>query len=209
MPYNRTRTWVGIAVIAVTIPAVGTFYNSSRSQSLRGTPVAVADHADLTSRPKDSFGSGRISIHPAARDYDAEVGAALARQNAKADEVPLPGSEDDPTFDLEPIALPDDEAPLASASPIVETPTDTPSVEAPPTVAETRDLVANDVAANDDGAVPRMSDRTVYALVVNNLPQDQREEFVRAYALMTPDQRADLLDDFRAQMESGNPSPQN
>ena len=201
MPYNRTRTWVGIAIVAVTIPAVGTFYNASKSSDLRGTPVAVANHADLTSRPQDSFGSGRISINPVARDYDAEVGSALARQNTRIDDVPLPGSDEDPTFDLEPFA-PYDEEPIApSAAPGIVPPPEPATVEAPTTAAETRELVANDVVPEDDGAIPRMSDRTVYALVVNNLPEDQREEFVQAYNLMSPDQRADLLDEFRARLD--------
>ena len=202
MPYNRTRTWVGVAIVAVTIPAVGTFYNASRTKGLRGDPIAAANHAVIRSRPTDSFGSARISIHPASRDYDAEVGDALGRQNQKAvtlDDA-LPGSDDDPMFDLYPLT-PVEEPLSAPSAPIANPAGEVAQAEPIPTIAETRDLVTNDVTAADDGEIPQLSDRTVYALVLNNLPQDQRGEFVDAYAAMTPDQRADLLDEFRARLQ--------
>ena len=198
MPYNRVRTWVGVAVIAVTIPAVGTYYNAAKSSGLRGTPVIAADHAATTPGRTDSFGGGRISIHPAARDYDAEVNAALVRQNSSVDAMAFPGSDEDPAFDLDPLPEAAEEPAVVPTAPAPISP---PEPTTDYTGEDSRELVANDVAPEDDGQIPQMSDRTVYALVVNNLPEDQRAEFVRAYTLMTPDQRAELLDEFRTKLQ--------
>ena len=46
-----------------------------------------------------------------------------------------------------------------------------------------------------------MSDSDVYRLVVNNLSQERRDDFVRAYSAMSEEQRSSLLDSFRQQIQ--------
>jgi len=79
MPHNRTRIWVGILITGIAIPAVGRYYYSSATHDLQGNPIQ--GFTSLESRmPQDSFGSGRILIRKADRDYEGEVNAAIARR---------------------------------------------------------------------------------------------------------------------------------
>ncbi len=205
MPHNRTRFWVGVAIAGITIPAVGTYYYGSATQGLRGTPISAARRSDATGQPTDPIDVARIALRRAPRDYQAELDAVLARQGATTTPEPLPGSDDDPTFDIDPVddaavpsvesapqVLPNPAADLAS-----DAPTNVAAAGAAPVFANP-DAVANVVATGD------LSDGDVYRIVTRDLSDEDRDEFVRAYAAMTPDQRADLIDGFRGQMQDGD-----
>lgn len=223
MPHNRTRLWVGLAIAAVSIPAVGTFYYySSATHDLRGHPIAAYDRFDASSRLNDSFGVGRLAIHRPARDYQAEVDAALARQGAV---IPRedPTVSDDPIFNVDPLYF-DDEPTPDDVAPITDTSragSYTQQLTADETVA-TDGNNADDgngqvaqgdatVAEDDEGpaqttanaASGDLSDDSIYRMVVANLKSDERADFVRAFAAMTPDQQEDLLDSFRRQIQGG------
>ncbi len=238
MPHNRTRFWVGLAIIAVTIPAVGTFYvHSAATDDLRGNPISAAGRIDLASRQEDSFGSGRLALHQPLRDYQAEVNAALARQGVYPDQRFSGDETYDDLFDVDPLDNVDSdrfgnvstrESPSPSALLTLGNPnliaysTDGPVTDngngansdsssmgatngVPPAVANASTTAsATTVAVDDYGqATGNMSDSDVYRLVTNNLPTSQRDDFARGYAAMSAEQRADLLDGFRQQMQGG------
>lgn len=191
MPHNRTRIWVGLVIATITIPAVGRYFYSSATHDLQGNPIQ--GFANLESRPgQDSFGSGRISIRRADRDYQAEVDAAIARRGATIPTYPASrGTE--MLFQNRPLSapIPDDPVPTA--------PVRMASSQAPvnDSVIDPNDDLLDDTPPDNGG----LSDRTVYGIVVDNLPPDERDTFERSWALMTPQERADLLDEFRSNLQ--------
>jgi len=190
MPHNRTRIWVGLVITAITIPAVGRYYYSSATHDLQGNPIA--GQADLENRQRDSFGSGRISIRQSDRDYQAEVDAAIARRGGQIPKNPATRGTD-PLFQTRPL-----DVPIPSDPPMR-----TASTRAPVTVASTSDIDPNlenlDNTPPDDGG---LSDRAVYNIVADNLSDEDRDTFERSWALMTVQERADMLDQFRANLQS-------
>jgi hypothetical protein len=190
MPHNRTRIWVGLVITAITIPAVGRYYYSSATHDLQGNPIA--GQADLESRQRDSFGSGRISIRQSDRDYQAEVDAAIARRGGQIPKNPATRGTD-PLFQTRPL-----DVPIPSDPPMR-----TASNRAPVAVASTSDIDPNlenlDNTPPDNGG---LSDRAVYNIVADNLSDEDRDTFERSWALMTVQERADMLDQFRANLQS-------
>ena len=240
MPHNHTRLWVGLAIIAVTIPAVGTFYiHPAATSDLVGNPISAAGRTDLASRQQDSFGSGRIALREPLRDYQAEVNAALARQGLYPSQRFDGDSTYDDVFDDDPLDPSTDAFGNVSTRDVPNAPnvlaystdgpvtaevsatnangtapgpaTDgqastAPSMEGNGAAANasttTQDAYAD--AANADYNQPgTMSDTDVYRLVVNNLSPEHRDDFSRAYAAMSEEQRAGLLDSFRQQIQGG------
>ena len=208
MPHNRTRVWTGLAIVAVTIPAVGTYYFGANSPALQGAPITVVGRAGVSplgDMPSDRSDTARV----ARRDYMAEVRAATgAGGSTTSDDAAELAAMDDELFDPSPLEDgdarvaydPEGEAPdpagdvaLAVADPM--------TIQA----AYTADAPVDDEPATTPPATPTLSDANVYRLVVNNLPEDDRDEFVRAYAAMTNAQRVELLDGFRAQLENDAP----
>ena len=203
MPHNRTRFWVGVAIAGITIPAVGTYFYGSTTGELRGTPISAAGRWNAVSQSTVPMDAGRI-LRRAPRDYQAEIDAALAKQGATIPTEPLPGSDDDPSFNIDPI----DDSAMPSAEPaprVLPDPAAEPASDAPTTVvaSEVAAAVASQDAAVSVAATGDLSDGDVYRIVTSNLSAEDRDEFVRAYAAMTPDQRADLIDGFRDQMQGG------
>ena len=208
MPYNRTRTWVGVAIVAVTIPAIGNFYHRETTKTLHGEPVTAANRADLTDGQTASFGTRGASVGSKVRDYDAEIATALARQGATVTPEPFPGGEDDPTFDVAPFDAADDEPPTVAdeAAPrVVNVAPPLPQGALPddplPPDATVADAVVQDTQSFDQTGMPNLSDRAIYTMIVNDLSGEERDRFVQAYAAMSPAQRAEMLDGFRAQIE--------
>lgn len=204
MPHNRTRLWVGAAIVAVTIPAVGTYYYRTDAQDLRGTPITVANRRDATDAQTTPIVSNTVAIRRSPRDYEAELNALLARQGTTTRQEPLAGSDDDPNFDVD---VMDDNSegqtvvtPSQPADPTTDASSDSQATVA--TMPGVPVDAAPDVVANV-AASGELSDGDVYRIVASNLSGDDRDDFVRAYAVMTPDQRADLIDGFRDQIESG------
>ncbi len=210
MPHNRTRIWVGLAIALVTIPAVGTLlYGASvdRSQSRSGDGPAR-----WTAAGGRTTSALRLASRPAPRDYRAELDAALAQGATpypilEEEAYANPFADDNPMFDVSPLGeelydepvsfdnrnrdLPDPLEEMAPVEPLDE-PEDVAVADAAP--------VETPLVANAAG----LSDRAVYTMVVDELAPEEREEFVRAWALMTVDQRADLIDEFRAKIEGEN-----
>ena len=203
MPHNRTRTWVGLAILAITIPAVGTYYAETRSGERQAGEIRIARRQDASNE------AVAPTVSAPSRDYRAALEKALARSGPRLPTEALPGTDDDPTFDLDPygtdapeegtVASDDTPEPIADLAPANPTEPAT-SDENPAPVA----AAANPEPVADLASTGEMSDRDVYTLVANNLSAEDRDEFVRAYAAMTPGQRADLLDGFRQQIQGND-----
>jgi hypothetical protein len=232
MPHNRTRMWVGLAIVAVTIPAVGQYLyrpgtNDNRAQAyLQQARWNATNSVGLT-----TVTGLRLARSPRNRDYLAEVNAAIGRQgtvfaggqaysydngpdypydSGPANGYPAADYRDvqDEMFDINPLdgpvytddRLPDPATLVAPDSDEVA-PISDEGVADDEGPADDGQAIANDEDPYTDG----LSDGAVYATVVNNLPPNDRQEFVRAWAAMTPDQRADLLDGFREKLDGNNP----
>lgn len=196
MPHNRTRIWVGLAIVAVTIPAVAQYYYGSTSRPSADTsPEVVARNAEVD----DS--SPRLAMGQSDRDYMSEVSSALAKGGSR---VPQNAQELGamPLIYEAPVeAIVGQIRPLAPPAAIQ---TDTVVASLPPAPANRATSFEPEedetIAVSTDA--PQMSDRTVYQLVLDNLPEDDRDTFVRAWAVMTPEERASLMDDWRTNLEN-------
>jgi hypothetical protein len=195
MPHNRTRTWVGLAIAAVTIPAVAQYYYGSAPRPATASPSLVERQASEVRTPAP----GRLAIRQTDRDYLGEVNSALAKAGSHV-----------PSGDAEPVNVPlIYEAPvqaiMGEVRPIDQPASDddVPSVSSTPTgrVASTYDP-QDDTMDDQPSDTSQMSDRTVYQLVLDNLSDDDRETFVSAWAVMTPEERASLLDEWRANLQN-------
>lgn len=187
MPHNRTRIWAGLAIAAITIPAVGLYTRSSAGQAPANDSIAYMAPGDLnqvegTQAPKRA----------SDRDYQAEVEAALARRGGQTPKNPATQGTIQ-SIQTGPLSVP-----IPTDSPIR-----TASNRTPVTVARTSDVDPNldnlDDTPPDNGG---LSDRTVYSIVVDNLTPDDRDTFEKSWVLMSPQDRADMLDQFRANLQS-------
>ena len=201
------------------------------TNGLDGTPIAAAGRFDLASRQTDSFGSGAIGDHRPARDYDAELATALGRQGSSTaqgfddenddslDVAPLDdavdgtpaGAPNGPTLnvpavagDPNPIAYSTEGSAAAGADPTSSLAASIPANPNPSTSDAGASGNGDANVFDDYGQGGTMSDSDVYRLVVNNLPDGQRDDFARGYAAMSSEQRASLLDGFRQQIQGGN-----
>jgi hypothetical protein len=226
MPHNRTRTWVGVAIIAVTIPAVGQYIYRPSTNDARAQGYLQQARWNATNSVNATRNTNlRLAKSPAQRDYLAEVDAAIGRQGTvfaggqaydydngpdyPYDSGPAfgyPAADysdlEDAMFDLNPL-----DGPVYTDERLPD-----PALLVAPgevSVGETDDEAPLDEegpAADDETVYASgLSDGAVYATVVNNLAPDERQEFVRAWAAMTPEQRAELLDGFRQQLEDDAP----
>ena len=193
MPHNRTRLWVGLAIVAVTIPAVGTYYFGSTVDAPQGAPIAVV---------------GRTSVAPLARmpgDEAVAIPVALL-DDATGDHGVARADDPAPTDDFSELVASDDEvfdvAPLSEDSPRIAYEPAPPALDpVAPDAGSAQVAYATEEPADDEPVSPTLSDAQIYRLVVNNLPEGDRDEFVRAYAAMGNAQRVALLDGFRDQLE--------
>ncbi len=188
MPHNRTRIWAGLAIVAVTIPAVGLYTRSSAGQSPANDSIAYMANGDLS----NAEGTKDTKLS-SGRDYQAEVEAALAHRGGQTPKNP--GTQGT----IQSVQTGPLEVPIPSDSPVRTASNRT----TPTTVARTSDIDPNvdnlDNTPPDNGG---LSDRTVYNIVVDNLSPDDRDTFEKSWALMSPQDRADMLDQFRANLQS-------
>lgn len=213
MPHNKTRLWVGLMIVAITIPAVGTYYVRSTDNSLPNAPILAAGRWDATNAETRT-----ASARAQGRDYAAELNVLLAKQGASST-PPIASSpsgeyDDGSEFDVGPLSADEDDATIDSdLPPVAATVTDPPAGLAPvdpTTVAST----SEPTASTDDGPVQSapiqaglasssgdLSDGDVYRVVMSNLSAQDQERFTQAFGAMTAQQRADLLDSFRSQMQ--------
>ena len=213
MPHNKTRLWVGLAIAAVTIPAVGTYYVRSTDDNLKKTPILAAGRWDTSNAEKRT-----ASARTLGRDYAAELDALLAKQASTTPPTmassPPVQDDDDSEFDVSPLPSDEDDSAIDSdlpaATSVLSDPTASPAPTKPATVAsETDPTVSTDGVPVQSGlaqaspAYPNgdLSDGDVYRVVMSNLSAEDQDRFVQAYAAMSTQQRADLLDSFRTQMQ--------
>ncbi|GEM_PF-4619940 len=231
MPHNRTRTWVGLAIIGVTIPAVGQYIYRPGTNDERAQAAIQQARWNATNSVTASRSSAmRLANSPANRDYLAEVNAAVGRQgtvfaggraypydngpdypydSGPASGYPAADYSDlqDEMFDINPLNGPvysDGRLsdPVSLSAPGSENP-DADAVEADDQAA---DVAPDQTTADEATYANGLTDEAVYATVVNNLPPNDRQEFLRAWGAMTPDQRADLMDGFREKLEGNGPN---
>lgn len=211
MPHNRTRMWVGLAIAAVTIPAVGQYYYSAQNNRLQTHPVVGSARWAASNGIGDTHGNGQLALRQTRRDYLAEVNGALGRGGSTYGsdlalvDAPLlqPSPLDDEPSELGPMDFGVEEGPIVPRGD--GTAPDPADEMAPPLAIASiaQDEEDDDNPALDDAPAANggLSDRAIYSLVVDGLNDEERDDFVRAWAIMTPDQRADLLDEFRANLD--------
>ena len=210
MPHNRTRAWVGLAIAAVTIPAVGQYYYGARNyDALQSASGAASTRWAAT---RSNLPEGRLAVRQGDRDYEGELSVVLNHGGAAVTDdagnrYADPLGDDNPIYDISPLnyysyptsEIPDRTAVMRQPNLVGDyAPTDPP--EEP--VANLQEGDEPSVAPPEDP--PGLSDDTVYSLIVDRLPASQRGEFVRTWAGMTPDQRADLMDEFREKLQPQN-----
>lgn len=221
MPHNKTRLWVGLAIVAVTIPAVGTYYIRAKDNGLQGVPIAVADRFGPTTAATQT-----AVVRSQNRDYGAELDLLLAKQASTTSTSALSTptvtgayTEDDDEFDIDPLPAAGDEPTMVDVAPdpqAIPNPASDLAPNDPTTVAAISGANAggdqNQGAATQDptvqnapiGAGGNLSNTDVYRIVMSNLNDEDRTRFTQAYSAMSAEQRADLLDSFRAQMQGDN-----
>ncbi|RYG24299.1 hypothetical protein EON82_11220 [bacterium] len=198
MPHNRTRLWVGLAIIAITIPVAAQYYYGSASRASSSLAVEATTPRDADEVALDE----RLTVRPSDRDYLGEVSSALSKGGSK----PLPGDTERssvPIIFSGPIdAIMSQVQPEETVQPVYED--DMPPVPARLATRQAPAVVPDDEIVDEDEPVaePGLSDRTVYQLVVDNLPEEDRDTFVTAWAVMTPEERASLLDEWRANLSN-------
>ena len=202
MPHNRTRIWVGLAIAAVTIPAVGTLiYNATGNGLQAGADDGPVRWTAAGGRTRSAL---RLATRERPRDYQAELDAALSRQPATYPEAEAYANlfaDDNPIFDVSPFEeYADDD--FIYEERLRDLPD--PAEELAPVEVEVEGDVAEDDLAIEFPPADRvagLSDRAVYTMVIDELSPEERDDFARAWAIMSVGERADLLDEFRARIE--------
>lgn len=206
MPHNHTRLYVGLAIAAVTIPAVAQLYyrTGTSPQNARREERTQATLARQESRKSDAFLASRHTRRGTERDYLAEVRAALATGNPAPVYAPetmvypqmgmAPADAQGDSWSVDPYVAPEQMS-LMQASPLDVTPYDD-------------DYTDDDSGGYDDAGAPApavdISDDRLVQLVIQNLQDDQeRANFRAAWATMSDDDRAALLDQWRSQLNGG------
>ena len=198
MPHNKTRFWVGVAILAITIPAVGQYVLGSRNDSQR---QLATDSARWSAG--GAYTTGR-RLSPGQqtppRDYAAEVAASTSRRGLVNEyDAPeyydslVPYDEYDDSFTDEPL------------EPETAVTRDVPdgSDELAPTEVATTDGTTPVDDDDDQPVVEALveqgpTDREVYQAMLASVEGQDRADFVRAWAIMTPAQREEALDGYRA-----------
>ena len=214
---------MGVAAIAIAVAAFGVLYARSTAPQATSAPLGSSSGKIALAGYRPQGAADGDAMRQRVRNYQSEVTAALARQgeNPTAPTSDESYADADDLFDIDP--LDDVEAYPSPTGDAIPSPTG--AVHQNPVAYSTDGPVNPDASANGAGDPPpsnatavdqsnsgavddygqsgSMSDSDVYRLVVNNLSDDQRADFTRAYASMSAEQRADLLDGFRQQIQGG------
>lgn len=210
MPHNRTRLWVGLAIAAITIPALGFAFRGGANDGFLTSASAGDDRwaagNGLASGHSARGVRTRLTSSPMSRDYLSEVAGMTrgtvpnAADGTLADRteqfydnrLDWPEEDEDPFLQgfLPPVSdLPD--------------PAETMAPNDPPEDAYAAPMDGGPMEEGftppDDGGyiAEGPSDREIYNEMLANFSSEDRDTFVRTWALMSNEQRQQVLDDYR------------